>query len=170
MPEPYTREERLTKEITTVLGELVVPQAVTDWLRAALRDSDVTETRGREQAIQDAQQECDRLNQRIATMYLDKLDGRISASSYDAKAATWRDEEAKLRRQRRLLTLLEDSATWKGGELETTLRTPFQKLRLSNRASRSEETGKLPGVAEMKRRIGSPVWTTLELTQQTNCA
>src|SRR4051794_29961135 len=103
-------------------------------------------------------------------MYIDKLDGRISASFYDEKAATWRDEEAKLRRrvaelraasqsfesairaieqtstvckafttqpateQRRLLTLLVDSATWKGGELDTTLRAPFQKLRLSNRA------------------------------------
>jgi hypothetical protein len=80
-------------------------------------------------------------------MYLDKLDRRISASFYDGKAATWRDEEAKLRRrivelraasqnfesairkrpatqpateQRRLLTLLVDTATWKGGELQTT--------------------------------------------------
>jgi site-specific DNA recombinase len=185
-PEPYTREERLTQEITTVLGELVVPKAVTDWLRAAWRDSDITETRAREQAIQHAQQECDRLNQRIETMYLDKLDGRISASFYDEKAAAWLRDEAKHRRrivelraasqnfesairaieetnsvcktfrtqpateQRRLLTLLVDSATWKGGELETTLRTPFQKLRLSNRTSRSKEAGNGPGVAEMK--------------------
>lgn len=62
------------------------------------RDSDVTETRAREQAIQHAQQECDGLNQRIETMCLDRLYGRISASFYDAKG-TWRDEETKLRRR-----------------------------------------------------------------------
>ena len=98
-PEPYTREEQLTKEITAVLGELVIPKAVTDWLRAALRDSDITESRAREQAIQHAQQECNRLNQRIENMYLDKLDGRITAAFFDEKAAAWRDEEAKLRRR-----------------------------------------------------------------------
>jgi hypothetical protein len=185
-PEPYTREERLTEEITAVLAELVIPKAVTDWLRAALRDSDITETRAREQAIQHAQQECDRLNQRIEAMYLDKLDGRITAVFYDAKAAAWRDEEAKLRRritelraasqnfesairaieetsqvckafptqpateQRRLLKILVDSATWKGGEFDTTLRTPFQKLRLSNRANQTNEKGKGVDGAEIK--------------------
>jgi len=50
-----------------------------------------------------------------------------------------------------LLTLLVDRATWKGGELETTLRTPFQKLRLSNRATHSKEALKGPAVAEMKK-------------------
>jgi site-specific DNA recombinase len=172
--------ERRSHYYHGLLGELVIPRAVTDWLRAGLRDSDISETRAREQAIQHAQQECDRLNQRVNTMYMDKLDGRISASFYDEKAATWRDEEAKLRRrivelraasqnfesairaieetssvckefpaqpateQRRLLTLLVDSATWKGGELETTLRAPFEKLRLSNRASHSKEVGNEP--------------------------
>ena len=74
----------------------MVPKAVTDWLRAALRESDVTETRAREQDLQHAQQERDRIEQHIETMYLDKLDGRITAAFYDEKATLWRQEQAKL--------------------------------------------------------------------------
>jgi hypothetical protein len=41
--------------------------------------------------------------------------------------------------QRRLLKLLVEKATWRAGELETTLRTPFQKLRLSNHANTTKQ-------------------------------
>jgi hypothetical protein len=81
------------------LAELVIPKAVTDWMHVALRESDVTESLAREQAIQHAQQECDRLNQRIEAMYIDKLDGRISTAFFDEKAAAWREEQSKLRRR-----------------------------------------------------------------------
>ena len=177
-PEPYTREERLSSELTTVLRELVVPKPITDWLRVAFAQSDVTETRARQQALQIAQQEFDRIGHRIEAMYLDKLDGRVSASFFDEKAAQWREEQIKLQRrisdlktagssfdqalcaikqtsalyktfpsqqpseQRRLLTILVERATWKEGRLDTLLKTPFQKLRLSNSVSYRKEMGK----------------------------
>ena len=43
--------------------------------------------------------------------------------------------------QRRLLKMLVERATWKDGELETTLRTPFQKLRVSNHANTTKHEG-----------------------------
>lgn len=185
-PEPYTREEALTQELTGVLGEIIVPKAVTDWLRAALQESDVTQTRAREQALQHAQTEYDRLNARIEAMYLDKLDGRITAGFYDEKATLWRQEQTGLLRrinelrttsqnyndaitaiertsilckefpaklaaeQRRLLKLIVEKATWKGGELETTLRNPFQKLRVSNQRSTTKQGTNGDGGAEMR--------------------
>jgi site-specific DNA recombinase len=185
-PEPYTREEQLTTNLTNVLRELVVPKAITDWLRAALKESDVTQTRAREQALQHAQAEYDRLNQRIETMYLDKLDGRITNDFYDEKAAAWRQTQVELQRrihelrtttqnyedainsiettstlckafptqsaseQRRLLKILIEKASWKAGELETTLRNPFQKLRLSNHATNTKQGKNGPGGTEMK--------------------
>jgi hypothetical protein len=111
-------------------------------------------------------------------MYLDKLDGRITASFYDEKAAAWRQEQTALARrinelrttsqnyntainsiettstlcktfpaqppaeQRRLLKLLIETATWKRGELETTLRPPFQKVRVSNHATTTKHGNK----------------------------
>jgi hypothetical protein len=58
--------------------------------------------------------------------------------------------------QRRLLKILVDSATWKDGEFEATIRTPFQKLRLSNRASDSKQVGKGNVEPEMKKWL--PRW------------
>jgi hypothetical protein len=96
-PEPYTRQERLTDELTAVLGELVVPKALTDWLRAALHTTDTTQTKAREDALAHATAELHRVESRIEAMYLDKLDGRITASFFDEKASQWRQEQAKLK-------------------------------------------------------------------------
>ena len=185
-PEPYTREELLTQTLTSVLGELIVPNAITAWLRAALQQTDLTQTRAREQALQQSQAAYERINARIDAMYLDKLDGRITASFYDEKVAAWRQEQAVLSRrinelrtttknyntaiqaiettstlcrefptkppaaQRRLLKLIIDNATWKHGRLETTLRNPFQKLRVSNHASTTKHRENGPSGQEMQ--------------------
>ena len=139
--------------------------------------SSISQTKAREQALQHAQQEHERLNTRIEAMYLDKLDGRITTAFYDEKATQWRQEQTALRRrinelrtttqnyndaihaieatsklskafptqtppeQQRLLKTLVEKATWKDGELETTLRNPFQKLRLSNHATNTKHEG-----------------------------
>ena len=176
-PEAYTRQERLTNELTMVLGELVVPKPVTDWLRAALRTTDTTQVKAREDALQHAQGELQRIEARIETMYLDKLDGRITVAFFDEKAASWRAEQAKLQarinelrqqtanyedainvveqtsnlckefptqpasEQRRLLTLIIHTATWKDEKFEATLKTPFQKLRHSNSVTKTNDRG-----------------------------
>jgi site-specific DNA recombinase len=44
--------------------------------------------------------------------------------------------------QRRLLTIVIKTATWKEGKFEATLKNPFQKLRVSNAATNSNEKGK----------------------------
>lgn len=176
--EKYTREERLTKELAAALEEIAIPKEITDWLRAALRESDLTEKRAREQSLKQIQLEIERMDQRIETMYLDKLDGRITPQFFDEKAAAWRQEQGKMRQRlaslrdapsdfgesigqieqtstlcrmfpsqpleekRRVLRLLIHRASWKDGRLETTLREPFQQLRLSNSASRRKQEGK----------------------------
>jgi site-specific DNA recombinase len=43
--------------------------------------------------------------------------------------------------QRKLLHLVLETASWKGGELRTSLREPFEKLRLSNRISTNDSNG-----------------------------
>lgn len=98
-PEPYTREEVLTTRVIEHLCDLVIPKPVTDWLRAALSQSDVAERRAREQSLARAEAEYDRLAARLEAMYLDKLDGRISAAFYDEKAAAWRSQQAEIQRK-----------------------------------------------------------------------
>ena len=59
--------------------------------------------------------------------------------------------------QRRALKLLVEKATWKDGRLETTLRNPFQKLRVSNHATATKQRKDGNGGAEMENWLNSPL-------------
>jgi resolvase-like protein len=51
---------------------------------------------------------CDRLQARIDTMYLDRLDGRITAEFFDAKSKQWRDQQKEI--ETRMTTPLRSAA------------------------------------------------------------
>ncbi len=88
----------------SILGGLVIPDDVINWLRDDAATSDRTEQAARQQAIDrlDADIRC--IDARIETMYTDKLDGRRTAELYDRKAREWRAPEADLRRRKEELT------------------------------------------------------------------
>ena len=98
-PEPYTRQEILAREFASVLQEIVIPDTILEWLAGAVLSSDRTEQAAREQTIKRLRAEHDRLNTRIETMYMDKLDGRITAEFFDQRSAAWREEQAGLLRK-----------------------------------------------------------------------
>jgi site-specific DNA recombinase len=76
--EPYTRQEILTSEFANILQELVIPQPILEWLGDAVLTSDRTEQAAREQTIKKFEARVEQIQVRIETMYLDKLDGRIT--------------------------------------------------------------------------------------------
>lgn len=82
-PEPYTRQERLQCEFTKILGEIVNPPIILEWLGDAVLASDRTEQAARTHSIKRLQGDYERINARIETMYLDKLDGRITGEFFD---------------------------------------------------------------------------------------
>ena len=94
-PEPYTREEVLAERFAELLDRLRFDEEVLDWVSQALRVSHGDEKQHHEDAIQRIQSEHDRLQNRIDTMYVDKLDGRIDTDFFDHKAAEWREEQQK---------------------------------------------------------------------------
>lgn len=98
-PEPYTRQEVLTSEFANVLQELVIPQAILEWLGEAVLAADQTEQAARAQAIRKLQARCDQIEGRVERMYLDKLDGRISQEFFDNQSAAWRREQDGLQRK-----------------------------------------------------------------------
>ncbi len=95
-PEPYTREEILASEFANVLQELVIPPAILEWLADAVLSSDRTEQAARAGAITKLQGRYDQIEARVRTMYMDKLDGRITQEFFDGQAATWRREQDAL--------------------------------------------------------------------------
>ena len=92
-PEPYTRQEILSRKFANVLQELVIPQPILDWLGDAVLESDHTEQAARAQAIKKLQARYDQIEARVGTMYMDKLDGRITQEFFDKHAATLRREQ-----------------------------------------------------------------------------
>jgi site-specific DNA recombinase len=94
--EPYTRQENLTDAFATSLREFVVPQSVLEWLGDAVLESDRTEQAARQRTIKQLQVRHDQIEKRIETMYMDKLDGRISQDLFDRNAAGWRHAQATI--------------------------------------------------------------------------
>jgi site-specific DNA recombinase len=98
-PEPYARQEIVAREFGSLLKEIVIPQSILEWLTDAVLSSDRTEQAAREQTIKRVQGDYQRINTRIETMYMDKLDGRITGEFYDQRSAVWRDEQNALLRR-----------------------------------------------------------------------
>jgi site-specific DNA recombinase len=97
--EPYTPQDILARDFANVLQELVIPQPILDWLGEAVLESDHTEQAAREQTIKRLQTQHDQIEMRIETMYMDKLDGRVTQEFFDRNSANWRQEQDGLLRK-----------------------------------------------------------------------
>ena len=86
-------------EFASILGGLVIPQPILEWLGDSVLESDRTEQATRERTIKRLEAAYDRLKARIETTYLDKLDGRITAAFFDERSAEWRREQEGLLRK-----------------------------------------------------------------------
>jgi site-specific DNA recombinase len=124
-PEPYVREELLSSHFANVLRDLVLPPAVLEWLGDAVLSSDRTEQAARAETIKKLHARYDQIEARIGTMYMDKLDGRITQEFFDRHAATLRREQ--------------DGLLCKMQGIQTAAPTPVDQaidmLRLTSRAS-----------------------------------
>jgi hypothetical protein len=70
-----------------------------EWLGDTVLESDRTEQAAREQTIKRLQARHDQIEERIETMYMDKLDGRIIQEFFDRQSAGWRCEQDGLQRK-----------------------------------------------------------------------
>ena len=98
-PEPYTRQEVLDREFSAILQELVIPPPVIEWLTAVVLEPDRTERARRQQTIKRLRARYDQLKARTETMYVDKIEGRISEEFFDKQASAWRNEQDAILRQ-----------------------------------------------------------------------
>ena len=96
--EPYVRQEALEDKFTELLGGLRLDLEIQDWLTEALRESHIDERRFHNQAIARLHHEYSVAQRRMDAMYVDKLDGRIHASTYDRLAGEWRADQNRILR------------------------------------------------------------------------
>jgi site-specific DNA recombinase len=92
--DPYTREASLDDQFAAVLEALRFDPKVLSWIKAALVESHQDMSRQHEEAIKRLRLQLDRLQHRIDAVYIDKIDGNITAEFFERKAAEWRAEQA----------------------------------------------------------------------------
>jgi hypothetical protein len=73
---------------------LVVPPVILEWFSDATLNSDRTEQAARAESVKGSRPEA-----RIETMYLDKLDGRITQEFFDKESASLRRDQDGLVRK-----------------------------------------------------------------------
>jgi hypothetical protein len=95
-PEPYTREEVLGEKFADLLKGLVLDDEIMGWVTEALHQSRGDAKLHHDAAITRLQAEYKHLQNRIDSMYLDKLDGRIEVDFFDRKSSEWRREQDRL--------------------------------------------------------------------------
>lgn len=77
-------------------------------MRRALRETATAEQRERDERIAALRSEADRLLQRLDALYIDKIDGRITAEFHDRVSRQWRDERDRTPRDMESLNVAED--------------------------------------------------------------
>jgi hypothetical protein len=99
-------------ELARGLGQLAIEPETLAWLERTVGESDKTEAGAREQALRQLKAERHRMQARVETMYLDRLEGRISAGFYDENSKEWRDQQKQVEaRMAQLRTVELRSAT-----------------------------------------------------------
>ncbi len=97
--EPYVREEVIAAKFSELMSRLHFSENVHRWIVAALHKSHVDERKEHDEAVKRLQTEYDRLTQRLSSMYVDKLDGRIDNAMYDKMSAEWRKDQDRCLRE-----------------------------------------------------------------------
>ncbi len=95
-PEKYAREETIAEQFGDLLRGLHLDQDIQEFLIKALRQSHQDEKHFHDEALARLTTEFDQLQNRLDTMYVDKLDGKISESFYERKAGEWRAEQDRI--------------------------------------------------------------------------
>ena len=93
----YVREEELERQFEEILGELQFSEALLDWMRETLRQSQKEKAEFHRRSIEKLNAHYAKLQNRIDQIYLDKLDGEIEEAFYRRNISQWRDEQAQIR-------------------------------------------------------------------------
>ena len=91
----YVREDVLEKQFLEMLDQLRFDGEKLEWVRTALLSSHKDEQREHNEAVGKLEAEYKQLGERISTMYMDKLDGRINHDFFDEMSWKLREEQAE---------------------------------------------------------------------------
>ncbi len=86
---PYIAETRIDEAFADLLRRLTVPQDILPWIQAGLREADADRHGARSKREKEIQTECGTLRARLEKLYIDKVEGEISAEFYRETRTRW---------------------------------------------------------------------------------
>ncbi len=90
---PYVKEGVFEDQFANILKSLKFDDEVLQWILTALKDSHKDKRQHHEEAVSRLQGQYTKLSTRIDTMYIDKLDGNITAAFFEEKSREWKKEQ-----------------------------------------------------------------------------
>lgn len=98
-PEKYAREETLVQAFAEQLARLQIDEEVLLLVSRALREANADRSMERQETLKRLRAEADRFQERLDRLYVDHIDGRITADTHDRMASAWREERASVQAQ-----------------------------------------------------------------------
>lgn len=86
----------LEEKFSTIVKKLQFTPEVLEWIKEALLQSNQDVRQFHDEAITRLQAEYQKLESRIQTMYIDKLDGKILGDFFESMSSKWREEQSVL--------------------------------------------------------------------------
>jgi hypothetical protein len=86
----------LEEAYAAMLRRISIDEEIVNWIATALRESHGDQKRFRDESVAKLQQEHTRLQNRLAVMYEDRLDGRIDLSLFERKSGEYRQDQARI--------------------------------------------------------------------------
>lgn len=99
-PAKWIKEEELMPQATGLLRDMSIPETVLPWLVGKLRKSHEVKKEYHEKTMASLEEEYARIQNRIAVMYEDRLDGRITPEMYDKKLKDYKQRQQYLIEQK----------------------------------------------------------------------
>ncbi len=109
------RIEKLQAQVSDLLGKLVMPQNVLDEVTLELKKTHGSETEIYQKNLHRLNLELEKIKKRKDTVYLDRLDGRITTDEYDKIVARFRSEEQDIHEE------MKDASTQDNNFLDASL-------------------------------------------------
>lgn len=105
----YIREEEITRQLVEACKQITVPQWVIDEITRSLKESLEDKKHYSETLYQEYRKEFDKYQTRLDNMYVDKLDGLISAQDYQTRQEDYRAKQRALKSKIDQLEKADDS-------------------------------------------------------------
>ena len=101
-------EEEFDRQFIESLAAIQMPEEAVDFVVRALKESHHDKMEYRDRVVSELESELKKLESRLDAMYLDKLDGKVSAAYYDKKHREWRRQiDAEQTERRALINIIE---------------------------------------------------------------